>query len=836
MQDNGGATGSISHTVTITAPANQSPTASFTVSSSPALVGQSVTFNGTGSYDPDGSIVSWSWNFGDGYTGSGSTPTHAYGAAGTYTITLTVQDNGGATGAIGHTLTVNPAANQPPTASFTVSPSPALVGQSVTFNAAASTDADGAIVYYGWAFGDSASGTGVTVAHAYSSAGTYTATLTVQDNAGTTNTTTRQVVVQAPSLPDLVVQSFTYAPLTPTVGQSITFTVIVRNQGTASAGAFRVRLNGASLSTTATSSSLGAGSSRTLSLVLPLTAGSETFTVTVDDLSQVAESNESNNVQSIVVTATTPAPVAHAGGPYAGSVGAPVTFNGTTSSGTITTYSWSFGDGGSALGSVVTHAYSFAGTYSVTLTVSGPGGSSSETTQAVVSTPQPQLVASVSLPKSLYTIGESVSITITVNRAAYVYLCEVTPDNRVTLLFPSLYEPGNALSAGSRVIPGGAYTLTASLPTGNETLLLFAASGPISGFPTSFGLGFPVLSTNPAAFQASVLATMQASYAAADRATSSVSLTIQAAAPTTGTLRVLSTPTGATVRVDGTPVGTTNTDLTNVTPGLHTVEISLAGYQTATQSATVTAGATTTVQVALTPISTNQAPTAAFTYSPTSPNAGTPVQFDASASADPDGTVISYAWSFGDGGTAVGALATHAYVTIGTYTVQLTVTDNGGATAQVSRNVVVAPSDDVGWVSPTSYEDPTATWQHPEWAYDNNISTSAVYPVVVIYQWSPYLVLSLPGSGVMSNRVRLMVNDGRVSSPSRHMFTWSVDVLRDGEWVTVYMDIPPRGAWVEAGYDPGVVTQVRLRSRNDVSNPWRVEVQEIDVHDSTVGP
>ncbi len=834
VQDNDGATGSIGHTLTIGATANQPPTASFTASSSPALVGQTVTFNGTGSYDPDGSIVSWSWNFGDGIIASGVTPTHAYAAAGTYTITLTVQDNGGATGSIGHTLTINPAANQPPTASFTTSPSPALVGQTVTFNATASADADGSIVYYSWAFGDSASGTGVMVSHAYSSAGTYAATLTVQDNAGATNTTTRQVVVQASSFPDLVVQSFTYAPLAPTVGQSITFTVVVANQGAASAGAFRVRLNGTSLSTTATSSSLGAGSSRSLSLVLPLTAGSETFTVTIDDLSQVAESNESNNVQSIVVTATTPAPVAHAGGPYAGSVGAPVTFNGTTSSGTITTYSWSFGDGGSALGSVVTHGYSFAGTYSVTLTVSGPGGSSSETTQAVVSAPQPQLVASVSLPKSLYTVGEAVSITITVNRSAYIYLCEVTPDSRVVLLFPSVYEPGNVLSAGSRVIPGGAYTLTASLPAGNETLLLFAASGPISGFPTSFGLGFPVLSTNPAAFQASVLGTMQSMYAAADRATSSVPFTVQVAAPTTGTLRVRSTPTGASVKVDGTPVGVTNMDRTNVTPGLHTVEISLAGYQTATQSATVTAGATTIVQVALTPIPGNQAPTAAFTYSPTSPNAGTPVQFDASASSDPDGTVISYAWSFGDMGTAVGPIVSHTYVTGGTYTVQLTVTDNGGATAQVSRNVVVVLSADVGWVSPTSYEDPAAIWQHAERAFDNDVRTAAIYPVVLAGQWSSYLFLSLPSPGVMSDRVRLMLNDGRVAA--QHSFTWSVEVLRDGTWVAVYMGVPPETVWFEASYVPGVVTQVRLRARNDLASPWGFALQEVQVHDSTVGP
>ncbi len=834
VQDNVGATGSTGQAVAIGPAANQPPVAAFTASSSPAFVGQSVTLSGVGSYDPDGSVVSWSWNFGDGGTASGATPTHAYGAAGTYTITLTVQDNGGAVGSTSHTLAVIAAANQPPTASFTASPSPALVGQAVTFNASASTDADGAIVYYGWAFGDSTNGSGVTASHAYSSPGTYIATLTVQDNGGATGAATRQVIVQAPTAPDLVVQSFTYAPSSPTVGQSLTFSVTVGNQGSAGAGAFRVRLSGSSLSTTAASSSLGAGSSRTLSLVLPLTASVETFTVTVDDLSQVAESNESNNVQSIAVAAVTPAPVARAGGPYAGTVGTPVTFNGTSSSGTITTYSWSFGDGASAFGAVVTHTYSFAGTYPVTLTVSGPGGSSSETTQAAIATPQPQLVASVSLPKSLYTVGESVSITITVNRSAYVYLCEVTPDNRVVLLFPSAYEPGNALSAGSRVIPGGAYTLTASLPTGNETLLLFAAAGPISGFPTSFGLGFPTLSTNPAAFQASVLGTMQSMFAAADRATSSVSFTVQAVAPTTGTLRVRSTPTGASVRLDGVPAGTTNVDIGNVVPGAHTVEISRSGYQTETRSATVTAGATTTVQVTLTPVPANQAPTALFTYSPSSPNAGTVVQFDATASSDPDGTIISYAWSFGDSGTATGAMPTHTYAATGAYTVQLTVTDNGGTPGQVSRVVTVVLSDDVGWVSPSAFEDPANAWTNETNAFDNNLNTYAWIDVDK-GQWSPYLLFTWPGTGVLSNRVRLTVAD---SSPNAtHFFTWSVDALVDGTWVAVYSAKPTaEQQWFEIAFTQGTVTQLRLRAHNDTGGMWRLYLLEVDAHDSTVGP
>jgi PKD repeat protein len=438
------------------------------------------------------------------------------------------------------------------------------------------------------------------------------------------------------------------------------------------------------------------------------------------------------------------------------------------------------------------------------------------------------------LPKSVYTVGETITITLTLNRAAYVYLCEVTADNRVVLLFPSLYEPGNAIAAGTRIVPAGAYTLRVSEPAGAETLRLYAAVGPIPGFPTSFGLGFPVLSTNPTAFHNTVLGTMQATFAASDRTASSVSLTVQSAPPTTGTLRVLSSPTGATVRLDGTGIGTTNLERPNVAPGLHTVEISRTGYQTETRQVTVVAGSTATVQVNLTALPANQSPVAVFTYSPPLPMAGTAVQFDASASSDPDGTIISYAWSFGDGGTAAGAVVSHTYAATGSYTVQLTVTDNGARAAQVARTVTVVLSDDVGWVSPISFEDPANNWKTETNAYDNDLKTYA-WCDVTEGQWSPYLFLSLPGAGVLSNRVRLMVFD---SSPNTsHFFTWSVEAEVDGAWVSVYAAKPTtESQWFEVAFTQGTVTRLRLRAQNWTGGMWRLYLLEVDAHDSTVSP
>ena len=62
-----------------------------------STVGQPVQFDGTGSTDPDGTIVAYDWDYGDGNAGSGATPTHTYAAAGLYTVTLTVTDDEGAT-------------------------------------------------------------------------------------------------------------------------------------------------------------------------------------------------------------------------------------------------------------------------------------------------------------------------------------------------------------------------------------------------------------------------------------------------------------------------------------------------------------------------------------------------------------------------------------------------------------------------------------------------------------------------------------------------------------------------------------------------------------------
>ena len=124
----------------------------------------------------------------------GGSGTIVYPAAGTYTITLTVEDNAGQRNSTSKTVTVSPAPppDLPPTASFTFS----CVRTKCTFDGRASADDQG-IVSYSWNLGGTSNATpsGSVVTYDYRRAGTYTVTLTVRDAAGQSNSVTRTVTV-----------------------------------------------------------------------------------------------------------------------------------------------------------------------------------------------------------------------------------------------------------------------------------------------------------------------------------------------------------------------------------------------------------------------------------------------------------------------------------------------------------------------------------------------------------------------------------------------------------------------------------------------------------------
>ncbi|MGC9308950.1 MAG: PKD domain-containing protein [Thermoplasmatota archaeon] len=144
-----------------------------------------VEFQGCGSYDADGHIVSYHWNFGDGRTGSGYNPCHTYSSGGTYQVRLTVIDDDGASDT-DTTYAYIDEGNDEPIADAN-GPYSGAVGETITFDGTDSYDPDGTITSYAWNFGDGESASGATPTHTYDAAGTYEVMLIVTDNDGATD-------------------------------------------------------------------------------------------------------------------------------------------------------------------------------------------------------------------------------------------------------------------------------------------------------------------------------------------------------------------------------------------------------------------------------------------------------------------------------------------------------------------------------------------------------------------------------------------------------------------------------------------------------------------------
>lgn len=208
-------------------PTAQSPKAVFSAVPTSTTTGTSVSFDAGGSSSPNGSIVSYDWNFGDGSPhGSGVSPTHVYSSPGSPTVVLTVKDSTGATASTSKTLSISTPSNKPPSASFSATPSPATTGQAVTFDGSSSSDSDGSVVSYDWDFGDgSPHGHGAVVGHTYAGPGIPNVTLTVTDNSGNTAVSKKTMVVSnplpTPNLPP--VAAFTATPVRGVTGQVIHF-------------------------------------------------------------------------------------------------------------------------------------------------------------------------------------------------------------------------------------------------------------------------------------------------------------------------------------------------------------------------------------------------------------------------------------------------------------------------------------------------------------------------------------------------------------------------------------------------------------------------------------
>ena len=152
------------------------PSVTFTASATTVDAGMSVSFTPT----PSGGVSPYTylWSFGDAGTATSASPSHTFASAGTFHVNVTVTDAVGVTATHSLVITVNPALG----ASATVSAASATTGTSLWFNATAS---GGTPAYtYSWVFGDAGHAATASASHAFTTAGTYTARVWVNDSLG----------------------------------------------------------------------------------------------------------------------------------------------------------------------------------------------------------------------------------------------------------------------------------------------------------------------------------------------------------------------------------------------------------------------------------------------------------------------------------------------------------------------------------------------------------------------------------------------------------------------------------------------------------------------------
>ncbi|WP_354178700.1 PKD domain-containing protein [Arthrobacter sp. UYP6] len=585
--------------------------------------GQNVVLSGQGSSDPDGLIVSYKWDLGDGITGEGDRIQHMYTEPGDHTVTLTVTDNNGAQTSATATVSTQ-TSNILPEAVFTAE----NAGLAVSFDAAGTKDEDGRITDYEWDFGDSSSGTGVSPSHSYARGGSYTVRLVATDDRGGQSIVTQVVTVS--NLPP------TAGFQSSSAGLDASFDAAASNDvdGDISSYAWDYG-DGAT----------GTGATARHSYANP---GAYTVKLTVTDNSGATGTATSD----IVVDRINVSPVAA----FSTQVrDLTVSFDAGESvdpDGSISSYSWSFGDGTTDTGIRPTHTYSTAGDYEVTLTVVDNRGASS--TATVTASPQNPAPA-----------GPSAAFTSTVSafRVTFDGTAARPGSGSITSY---AWDFGDG-TTGSGVNPvhtytrGGQYTVTLTVTdSGNLT--------------ASVSQSVAVENPGPAAAFTSGATGRSAVFTAEDAGAGAI-YAWDFGDGTTGT-------------------GIKPTHLYGL-DGDYTVQL------TVTSSDGSTASVNQQIRV------TNAAPAAVFTSSAT----GLIVAFDASGSTDVEADPAGYSWSFGDGTSGTGETIGHAYPRAGTYNVSLTVTDTDGATGIRTSQVTVSPAAPAAYAQDVFGRSSASGWQ-----------------------------------------------------------------------------------------------------------------------------
>ncbi len=193
---------------------NRYPEADFSYSPTNPTTADEIQFTDE-STDPDGSVVTWKWEFGDGESSTEKTVTHRYENDGSYDVNLTIMDNHATSDSISKTIKVG---NQQPIANFSYSSSEPKTLENISFEDT-SFDNDGNIVSREWTFGNGESSTNNITIISYEDNGEYNVTLIVTDDDGDSYTISKTVQIDNRE-PDA---NFSLTPNEPTTDDNIEF-------------------------------------------------------------------------------------------------------------------------------------------------------------------------------------------------------------------------------------------------------------------------------------------------------------------------------------------------------------------------------------------------------------------------------------------------------------------------------------------------------------------------------------------------------------------------------------------------------------------------------------
>ena len=359
------------------------PTATFVSNITSGTASLGVQFVDASTYSPTG----WAWSFGDGGTSAEQNPVHTYTTAGTYTVTLTATNVGGSdtvtrTGFI--TVSVS---SSEPVASFVPTATTGTIPLAVQF-VDTSTNSPTSWV---WSFGDGGTSSEKNPSHTYTTAGTYTVTLTATNTGGSNTVTQTGLITAYYAIP---VVSFSANTTTGTAPLAIVFTDTSENLPTSWYWYFG-----------------DGGTSTTQNPTYEYTdAGTYSVSLTATNS---AGSNTTTKSGSVTVTSITSPVVSFTSDVTTGTYPLTVQFS-DTSSYSPTSWQWSFGDGISSTEQNPSHTYSTAGSYTVLLSATNAGGSRTKTVNDyIVVSGKAATILPTTVPVSLATTIDPVATSTT---------------------------------------------------------------------------------------------------------------------------------------------------------------------------------------------------------------------------------------------------------------------------------------------------------------------------------------------------------------------------------------------------------------------------------------